>query len=95
LGKPRAFQIPGVSLWFNSHDHLPPHFHAERAGEWRLRVRFMKEQDEMFEIVWATRQPSSRTLRSIAVAVRQHAPELLAEWNRKVNVTCPGPARQG
>jgi hypothetical protein len=93
LGKLETFQIPGVTLWFNSNDHLPPHFHAARTGEWRLRVMFMKGQEEMFEIVWAARQPSPQTLRSIATAVRQHGPELLVEWNRKVNVTCPGPAR--
>ena len=33
-----AFSIPGLDLFFNSLDHLPPHFHARRRGEWEIRV---------------------------------------------------------
>jgi hypothetical protein len=33
-----AFSVAGLELFFNSLDHLPPHFHARRPGEWEIRV---------------------------------------------------------
>lgn len=31
-------RYPGVELWFNSSDHLPPHFHASRVEDRRRAV---------------------------------------------------------
>ena len=36
MGRVDAFAVPGVELWFNSSDHLPPHFHASQVGEWEV-----------------------------------------------------------
>ncbi len=33
MGRVDAFAIGGLDLWFNSHDHGPPHFHARRPGD--------------------------------------------------------------
>ena len=35
----------GLELFFNSSDHLEPHFHAERAGEWDPRDADRPEGD--------------------------------------------------
>ena len=43
----RAFEIPGLTLWFWSNDHEPPHFHAKRRGEWEVKVHFLLDAAEM------------------------------------------------
>jgi hypothetical protein len=36
-----------------SNDHLPPHFHAKRKGQWEVRVYFLESStSEMFHVVW-------------------------------------------
>ncbi len=84
--------VPGLDLWFNSDDHLPPHFHAERSGEWEVRVHFLRERDEMFEVKWTTRKgrPGKGDLRALARLAESHRAELLQEWQEKVNVKAPG-----
>jgi len=49
-----AFTALGLELWFNSDDHLPPHFHAENAGKWHVRVFFLRIPSEMFKVAWTT-----------------------------------------
>jgi hypothetical protein len=39
--------LTGLELWFNSRDHLPPHFHAEKVGQWEVRVMFMRQPVEL------------------------------------------------
>jgi hypothetical protein len=34
VGKVDCFEIPGRKVWFNSNDHLPPHFHVENEDDW-------------------------------------------------------------
>lgn len=55
--------LHGLDLWFNSDDHLPPHFHAEKPGEWEVRVYFLRAAAEMFELSWsmATGDPARAT----------------------------------
>ncbi len=49
MGRVDAFSVAGLELWFNSSDHLPPHFHARRAlealqeGALRFRVELLEE----------------------------------------------------
>jgi hypothetical protein len=39
VGKVDVFSVPGVEMWFWSADHIPPHFHAKKAGEWSCKTR--------------------------------------------------------
>jgi hypothetical protein len=83
-----CIRIDGLALWFISGDHMPPHFHVEKAGEWEIKVQFLMDDDEMFEIVWTAHEgrPSRRDLRELLAAVRERRPGLLQEWHEKVNV---------
>lgn len=36
MPKVACFKIPGLSCWFWSNDHDPPHFHAKKEGEWEI-----------------------------------------------------------
>lgn len=74
----RAFQIEGLKVWFWSHDHEPPHFHAKRAGEWEVRVHFLTQRSEMIEYVWAEKQPSSSVLKNLTAFAEEHRAELIA-----------------
>lgn len=78
-----GFEIHGVECWFWSNDHSPPHFHAKKAGEWELVVRFADDEEEMFEQVWGD-APASRILRELRKAVRANRGNLLEEWESKV-----------
>lgn len=40
-----CFEIPGLSCWFWSNDHDPPHFHAKKEGEWEIRVKFTEASE--------------------------------------------------
>jgi hypothetical protein len=86
-----SFTCPGLDLWFNSNDHLAEHFHAEKSGAWEVRVFFLRDEEEMFELKWTRtpRRPSQRDLRELAKLVSKHRPELLEEWESKVNQTSP------
>lgn len=85
----------GLDLWFNSDDHLPPHFHAEKPGEWEVRVHFLRGTADMFETNWSATagRPSKGDLKALARAVEARRADLLAEWTAKVNVKAPGAAR--
>jgi hypothetical protein len=92
VGKVDSFQSEGLQCWFNSDDHLPPHFHAEKPGEWEVRVYFLRAPKEMFETKWSKRKgnPSKATLGSLAKRVEAERANLLVEWESKVNVKAPG-----
>ncbi len=85
----------GLDLWFNSDDHLPPHFHAEKPGDWEVRVYFLRAAAEMFEPSWsmATGRPNKSDLKALARAVEANREALLTEWEAKVSVKAPGAAR--
>ncbi len=85
MGRVDAIHVHGVELWFNSHDHLPPHFHAARLGEWEVRVYFLftTAGNLNYQMKWG-RQPSARYLRQLEKAVLDHRATLLEEWERKV-----------
>ena len=70
----------------------PPHFHTEKSGEWEIRVHFMLDDHEMFETIWTARKgrPSKGDLRELVAAVRDHRPQLLEEWQDKVNAERDG-----
>lgn len=76
----KAFHVAGLKMWFWSHDHEPPHFHAKREGEWEVKVHFLRAAGEMIELVWADRKPQSRIVRELARLAEEHRLELLEEW---------------
>ena len=45
MGKVGCITLAGLSLWFNSNDHLPPHFHVNKTGEWEIRIYFLRCSD--------------------------------------------------
>jgi hypothetical protein len=53
MAKLECFTIAGIELWFFPNDHLPPHFHPKRKGQWEVRVYFLQSTtSEMFNVVW-------------------------------------------
>ncbi|MBU6175559.1 MAG: DUF4160 domain-containing protein [Planctomycetes bacterium] len=73
-----AFEIPGLTIWFWSNDHEPPHFHVKRRGEWEIKVHFLMDASSMVEIVRGT--PSRKDLKQIVLLSEQHRRELLEQW---------------
>lgn len=84
MPKVECFELPGLTCWFWSSDHDPPHFHAKDEGEWEIRVKFTEDETEMLELVWGD-EPSGKVLRKLKKAVRQYRDALLTEWEAKVN----------
>lgn len=99
MARVTAFELAGFELWFNSDDHLPPHFHIEKTGAWEIRVRFLRDREEMFVVVWPKSpkrkggKPTKAELREIADAAEAHRAELLEQWEQDVVVKDPGPER--
>jgi Domain of unknown function (DUF4160) len=93
--KVACFSAAGIELWFNTHDHLPPHFHAEKTREWQVRVFFMRDTEEMFDVVYSTRtrRPSRADLKEIAAQAKAHRMRLLEQWEAAVDVKAPGSKR--
>lgn len=85
MGKLDSFAITGLDCWFNSHDHLPHHFHARKPGEWEIRVFFLlcSETKLNYEVKWGD-EPSKRYRREILDAVLSARVALLEEWEAKV-----------
>ena len=65
MGKVEVVVLEGLDLWFNSSDHLPPHVHARRRGEWEIRVYFLLCTDDelAFDCKWAKKDPSAKVSR--------------------------------
>ncbi|MGK7931155.1 MAG: DUF4160 domain-containing protein [Microcystaceae cyanobacterium] len=87
MGKVDSFRIDGLRLFFNSHDHLPPHFHAIKSGEWEIRVYFLlcsQEKGLKFDSKFARHPPSSKEQKKILDYVLKNRASLLEEWEAKV-----------
>lgn len=86
MGSVDAVALEGLDLWFSSSDHLPPHFHAKRRGEWEIRVYFLLCTDDelVLDVKWAKKDPSAKVLARIRKVVVEHRAELLREWEHKV-----------
>ena len=85
LGKVESFAIGGLDLWFNSHDHGPPHFHVRRPGEWEIRVYFLSGTENAldFDMKWG-REPSRTYIRTFTHHVVTKRAALLEEWEQEV-----------
>lgn len=88
-----AIAVAGLDLWFNSNDHKPPHFHAERPSEWEVRVYFLEPRSKMAQVKWSRRKdrPSKTDLKKLLERAEAAREDLLDEWERKVN---KGPAEK-
>ena len=86
MGRVEAFLLDGLELWFNSSDHLPPHLHVKRRGEWEIRVYFLLCTDGRLEFdrKWGKKDPPAATQAAIHKSVLKHRAGLLAEWEKKV-----------
>ena len=86
MGQVEAFTLQGLKLWFNSSDHLPPHVHVKRRGDWEIRVFFLECTENYLacEHKWGRKNPSAADRSAILAAVLEHRVALLEEWERKV-----------
>jgi hypothetical protein len=90
-----CLSVKGTELWFNSNDHLLPHFQSERLGDWEIKVHFMRARSEMVEVVYTTRprHPTKRELKELLLQSEKLRVALLKEFEDKVNVKGPGARR--
>lgn len=83
-----AFSIAWLDLWFNSSDHLPPHFHARRPGEWEIRVFFLLSSEGRLEysVKWRDKRrgPRRSDLDLLSRLIVEQREALVKEWNEKV-----------
>ncbi len=88
MGKVTVIAILGLDLWFNSSDHLPPHFHAAKAGHWEIRVYLLTTTlgalDWKFKWQKSKSGPTTKELQDLRTAVCANRVKLLAEWESKV-----------
>jgi hypothetical protein len=87
-----AFTVAGLVLRFYSNDHMPPHFHAEKPGQWEVRVRFRRDPSEMIEFI-TKRRPRTSELRELKRLAELHRIALLVEWDAKVSIAPPGASK--
>ena len=89
----RCFLIAGLELWFNPDDHMPPHFHARKPGEWVVKVDIdsSSEKNLVYEVVWCrgVRRILGTYRVQLAQMVAAHRAELVAEWDQRVLVKEP------
>jgi hypothetical protein len=87
MAKVQCFTIDGMELWFFSHDHTPPHFHAKRRGQWEVRVNFLASStSQMFEVVRPRGKAiPNRDIQILQEKVNNYREALLKEWEKKVN----------
>lgn len=78
--KVKAFSLSPLTLWFWSHDHDPPHFHAKKNGEWEYRVNFLEPASEMLVLKWSVKKPDAKTRKKLTQLAEQHRDALLQEW---------------
>lgn len=85
MGRVESFSASGLDMWFNSHNHVPPHFRARKPGSWEIRVFVLTcaYGNLDFEIKWGGR-PSAKEVKQLESAVVRCRAALLEEWEAKV-----------
>ena len=84
VGKVDAFAVEGLELWFWFDDHIPPHFHVKKAGDWEIKVHVLETtaHDLSFEVKWG-KGPSGKLQSGLAKEVAKHRDALYTEWLQK------------
>jgi hypothetical protein len=88
MGKVDAFSIEGLEILFYSNDHLPPHIHIKKTGEWEIKVYLRDTTEDRLAgdlKKWSTSSPNRKTRKKIREQVVNHRSELLEEWEQKVD----------
>ena len=86
MGIVECMSMEGYRMWYNSSDHLPPHFHCKKVSEWEIRVYFLDCSEEgglAFDVKWG-RDSGSRFRKELNKLVLQNRLRLLREWEEKV-----------
>jgi hypothetical protein len=80
-----AFAIDGLDIRFHSNDHLPPHLHVTKPGEWSIRVFVLESSHDAptFDFVFGRRIPGP-VMKALGKAISEHRQALLREWEEKV-----------
>ncbi len=88
MGKVVSITVDGLDLWFNSSDHLPPHFHARRPGEWEIRVYFLEctEDHLQYDVKWPPQfnEIPKKYMKDLLIAITGNRDRLYEEYERKV-----------
>jgi hypothetical protein len=84
MGRVDCLYLEGIYCWFNAQEHRPPHFHAQRRGQWHVRVFFLNAEPNMIE---RAKGPAGRMSKNDRNALREQAKlnreKLLREWEEK------------
>lgn len=80
MARVAAFRIDGLTLWFWSDDHEPPHFNAKRNGEWEVKVYFLLEPSNMIEVKWTRKAMRGNHRRELCRLAEEHRLALLQQW---------------
>jgi hypothetical protein len=94
--KLETFTLEGLTLKFNSYDHLPEHIHVlQPGGKWEIRVYFMSCNEGFLDFEY--KKPpdppagfdgiSKSERKQLLEKILQFRLELLAEWEKKVDVS--------
>ncbi len=91
MGKVESIKVHGLDLWFNSSDHLPPHFHARRPGDWEIRVYFPECTSDYlkYDVKWPPQlnEIPKKYLKDLMRMITENMEQLYKEYERK---TCLG-----
>jgi hypothetical protein len=99
MGRVSTVKFSGLDARFYSNDHLPPHFHLEKDGEWEVKVKFLFDhKNDVFELVYG-KGPTEKQKKQILQTIRKKnknkdelsvREKLLKEWEEKVSTKSPG-----
>ena len=70
---PRLCYLDGITIWINTRDHLPPHFHARYSGD-EVRI-------ELANMTVMTGRLPSTKMRVLLRWANAHKSELMRNWN--------------
>jgi len=90
-----TFSIEGLTIKFNSLDHMEPHFHVIKpGGKWEIRVYFLSCTEDFLHIEY--KKPpnppvnfdgiSKGERKDLLEQVMKYQTQLFDEWRRKVEV---------
>ena len=85
MPKVSSIKIDGYDLRFMSSDHMPPHFHWEKAGKWSVRVYFTRGGEKTFDGIYGS-GPTGAEQKMMREQIAEHLEDLLKEWEAKVSV---------